>query len=96
MTNNSKWVDPLYNLIEDCLELLDKTPVAQQGMMSRELQNNNHRAHIGKYILMCYEYLSADEQGDLFQITCITSAQRLEYVSYYLQFVKQAVNRELP
>jgi hypothetical protein len=91
----SKWFDPLYDLIEDRLELLDKTPVAQQGV-SQELQNDNHQAYLGKYILMAMEYLSGEEQADLFQVTCLTPAQRREYISCYQQFVKQAVDRGLP
>lgn len=95
MTINSKWFDPLYDLIEDRLELLDKTPATQQGV-SQELQPDNHQAYIGKYVLMAMEYLSAEEEKDLFQLTCLTSAERKEYISYYLQFVKKAVNREFP
>ncbi len=95
MTNNSKWYDPLYNLIEDRLELLDKTPGAKQGV-SQDLQPDNHQAYIGKYILMAQEYLTAEEQADLFQVTCITPAQRKEFIVYYQWFVRCAVDRELP
>lgn len=91
----SKCFDPLYDLLEDRLEMLDKSPATKQGV-SQELQSDNHRAYLGKYCLMAMEYLSADEQKDLFQVTCITPAQGMEYVSCYLRFVRQAVDRELP
>jgi hypothetical protein len=45
---------------------------------------------------MCQEYLTAEEQKDLFQVTCLTPAQRREYIVCYQQFVKWAVDKELP
>src|SRR5258706_14463904 len=73
---------PLYDLIENRLELLDKTPAAQQGA-SQELQIDNHQAYIGKYCLMAQEYLTEEDLQDLFQVTCLTPAQRKEFVIYY-------------
>jgi hypothetical protein len=96
MNNNTpQWYDPLYNLIENHLEKLDKTPAPKQGA-SRELEPDNHQAHIGRYILMCQEHLTAEEQKDLFQVTCLTPAQRKEYCVYYEWFVRWGVDRELP
>jgi hypothetical protein len=94
MTNN-KLYGPLLDLIEDRLELLDKTPATQQGV-SQELQIDNHQAYIGKYLLMAQEYLTEEEQTDLFQVTCLTPAQRKEFIVYYQWFVRWAVDRELP
>ena len=72
MTNNTpQWFDPLYNLIEDRLKLLDRTPATKQGT-SRELQSDNHQAMLGKYILMAQEFLTEEERERLFQITCLT------------------------
>ncbi len=82
ITTNSKWYDPLYDLIENRLELLDKTPSAQQWV-SQELQNDNHQAYLGKYILMAMEYLTEEEQKDLFQVACSTPAERKEYINCY-------------
>jgi hypothetical protein len=95
MKNTPQWYDPLYNLIEDRLELLDKTPATEQGAR-RELESDNHQAMLGKYILMAQEYLTTEEQTDLFQVTCLSPAQRKEYVIYYQWFVRWGVDRELP
>lgn len=93
--NTPQWYSALYDSIEDRLELLDKTPATEQGV-SQELQPDNHQAHIGRYILMCQEFLTAEEQKDLFQVTCLTPAQRKEYIVYYQWFVRWGVDRELP
>jgi hypothetical protein len=93
MTNNSKWYDPLYNLIEDHVEILDRALATKRGA-SKELQPDNHQAILGEYMLMAQEYLTAEEQKDLFQLTCLTSAQRKEYIIYYQW--RCAVDRELP
>lgn len=64
--------------------------------VSQDLQSDNHQAYLGKYILMAMEYLTEEELQDLFQVTCITPAEQRSCIDYYQQFVRQAVDRELP
>jgi hypothetical protein len=85
----------LSETISDRLLLLKHT-LPKTHRLNEGLQEDDHRAYIGRYCLLAQEMLDGNAQFRLFTELELSRVQRLEYLGRYLQIVRYEIGKELP